>query len=141
MRFCIFLFIILFWFSCSNDTDENAVDCSSTACTSDIRVLYVNIKNKNGSTVSLDSYKVTTVAKSKDITPQLTQEQFEDLKQQGSYPIFSDFSPENERNKSLSIVFSGFIDSNEVLSQEYLVGSDCCHVKFFEGDTDIIIEY
>jgi len=62
------------------------------------------------------------------------------FKEQGLYPIFSDVHRVQYQNSTASISFKGFISENEVVTENYVVGADCCHVRLISGNTEIILD-
>jgi hypothetical protein len=58
----------------------------------------------------------------------------------GIYVIFNDSYREAFQNISTDLKFIGVKDSKEVVSADFIVGADCCHVKLISGNRNIIVE-
>lgn len=133
----LFLFILLH-LGCTTDNDKE--DCNSVACTLNFVTIGVSVKNTSGGAVPLDSFKVTDTASGTDLTLVANDQEFEDYKNNGFYPIFSDAYRLQYQNKSTTISFKGFIGNDIVVTEEFVVGADCCHVSLISGTTDIVID-
>ncbi len=132
-------FVALLSLGCSDD-DNGTKDCRIVLCTEDFRTVAVSVKDGSGVVVPLDRFEVVNSATGEDITPVIDQREMEQLRLEGSYPIFTDARSKEYRNKSLKVRFTGFISEKEVVRAEFVVGADCCHVKLLEGDPNIVID-
>jgi hypothetical protein len=99
----------------------------------------VTITDSDDQPVALDDYMVTEVATGKDITIEPTDYQWEQFRENGSYPLFSDRYSQEYQNQEVEIRFIGYVDGEEVVRADYTVGADCCHILLVEGDTSIQI--
>ncbi len=54
------------------------------------------------------------------------------------YPIASDgiFGI----NQEAEIQFRGFIDNEEVITSNYVIATDCCHIGLISGDIELVLE-
>lgn len=138
MKYLFFLTSLLLSSSCSN-TDDNTSSCNGAVCTFDFRTITVEIKDSSDNPVALDVFKVTNVKTGDDLTLEIFENQWEIMRKNGSYPIFSDRYSNEFRNKTLKINFKGFINDKEVISSDFIVGADCCHVSLIEGENSITI--
>ena len=59
---------------------------------------------------------------------------------EGVYPLFGDDFTAMYENTEIDINFKGIINNEVVVSENYRVGADCCHIYFVEGNRDIIID-
>jgi hypothetical protein len=134
------IFLTFALLACSGDDEGNPTDCpSNTACTLDFRTLMVTITDSDDRPVVLDDYMVTEVATGKDITIEPTDYQWEQFREDGEYPLFSDQYSQEYQNQEVEIRFIGYVDGEEVVRADYTVGADCCHIHLVEGDTSIQI--
>ncbi len=130
--------LILFSFACSKDEDKE--DCSTlTVCTNEFRSIVVSVKNSSGESVRLDRYKVILGRGNKDIAPELTNFDGENFGANGAYVIFNDSYRLEFQNSTTNLKFIGIIDSQEIITTEFVVGADCCHVSLVSGDTYIVL--
>jgi hypothetical protein len=132
------LFLALF-VSCDN-LDNPTMDCSDIACTEQFVTINVSVKDGAGVAIPLDRFEVTILGTQEDITREISNEELELFRNNGSYPLFGDEFSGRFQNGIVEIVFKGFIGDSEVVSENYKVGADCCHVLLVSGDLDIIIE-
>ena len=132
------LYLLLLVFGgCERDSSSG---CPAIACTDHFATIMVRIENPGGEPVALDSFKVTDLKSDKDLTMAVPAADFELMRDNGSYPIFSDHYSREYRNKETGINFKGFVDDQEVVSADFRVGADCCHVMLVSGDPTIVIE-
>ena len=135
-------FIVIFFLavSCdfSGESDEEA--CENTACTLIFISLNVEVVNSADAPLALDSYTVTDVQSGRDVTPNFSNTPFEDMQASGNYTFFNDSWADEYRNESTVLRFSGLLDGMEVVTAEFEVMADCCHVSLVSGDTKIIVD-
>lgn len=115
--------------------DEN---CDVVACTEIFSYLTVKVVDSRSQPVTLDNYKVILTGDYRDITPDDVDNDI--FGEKGSYIVFSDSYADEYQNKTTTIRFTGFIDSVQVVSSEFIVGADCCHVKMITENTTIGID-
>lgn len=109
-------------------------------CTEIYKSVHVLLKDENGAAVKLDSFRIILPPKGKDITPPYTKDHFDSFRSSGSYPVatdsdgsrFPEFTPTR-------VLFEGFIEEKKVVSAEYVVQFDCCHVEWVSGERDIVV--
>ncbi|MEH6680821.1 MAG: hypothetical protein V7724_09750 [Sediminicola sp.] len=130
----------LAFLSCNNDDDSATSDCGTTACTQEFRTLVVTITDSEDLAVALDEYRVTEVATGKDITIESADHQWDQYRENGEYPLFSDAYSQIYQNQEVGIRFIGYIDGEEVVRADYTVGADCCHIFLVDGDTTLEID-
>ena len=131
-----FLLLLLFFTGCENN-DPN--DCKNQACTEVFKTIVVTIKDSENNPVALDSFKVTNLENGDDLSRELNNAEFEAMGENGVYPLFGDEYARDFSNKEVEINFKGYIDNQEIISSDYKVGADCCHVILISGDTEISI--
>jgi hypothetical protein len=137
MKKIIYLSLIIILLGC---TDEDKSDCSGVACTEEFKTITISIKDSNGKPIALNRFKVIILDSGSDITRSVNDTEFELMKQIGVYPLFGDENRGEYESKELEINFKGFIDNQEIVNSNYIVGADCCHVHLIEGNTDIRLE-
>lgn len=113
-------------------------NCDGLACTEIFSYLTVKVVDSQAQPVTLDSYKVILIADDRDITPDDVDNDI--FGEQGTYIVFSDNYADEYQNKTTTIRFTGFIDTEQVVSSEFTVGADCCHVKMITENTTISID-
>mmetsp|Transcript_25777 Transcript_25777/g.38550 ORF Transcript_25777/g.38550 Transcript_25777/m.38550 type:complete len:143 (-) Transcript_25777:18-446(-) len=127
------LFVSSSFYSCQSNTD----DCAEIACTLIFLVEYVTITDQNQNPVALDSFQVINLETNEDITLELTPEEFQFGQQMGTYPLVNDLSV--SVGETINIQFKGFINSIEVITENYTVVGGCCHVGVSEGNLEIVL--
>ncbi len=75
-----------------------------------------------------------------DITRNVTEVEFETMQENGTYPLFGDEFTQDYQNKEIDIQFIGTIDGNDIVTSNYKVGADCCHVYFVSGSKTLIVD-
>jgi hypothetical protein len=130
------ILLLLFFAGCENN---NANDCTNQACTEEFRTITVTIKDSENNPVVLDSFKVTNLESGDDFTRELSNTEFEAMREKGVYPLFGDEYARDFSNKEVEINFKGYIDNEEIINSDYKVGADCCHVILISGDPEISI--
>lgn len=120
---------------CNND---DTIDCSTIGCTEQFVTITVSIKDQNQNPVSLDYFEVINMENGSDITIGLSPSGLALAQQFGQYPLVEDGGVEN--NQEMSVQFKGFINNQEVISSNYIVGADCCHVSLISGERELILE-
>jgi hypothetical protein len=131
-----FLLLLLFFTGCENN---DASDCANKACTEVFKTIVVTIKDSENNPVALDSFKVTNLENGNDLSREINNAEFEAMRENGVYPLFGDEYARDFSNKEVEINFKGYIDNQEIISSDYKVGADCCHVILISGDTEISI--
>ena len=71
------------------------------------------------------------------ITLSISGAELDSFIQNGRYPIMDDAGLEN--NERINIQFKGFLNGQEVVTENYTVASDCCHVFLVSGNTEIVL--
>ncbi len=136
----VLTFMTLLFVGCTSDDSPKPPDCSTTICTQNFVTLFVTISDASGVAIPLDSYKVVDTQTGEDITLTTGAEEFETFRDQGTYPILNDAYRMQYQNTNTTISFTGFISGEEVVSERFVVGADCCHVQLISGNTAIIID-
>ncbi|NJW52460.1 hypothetical protein [Salinimicrobium oceani] len=130
------LFLLLFSvYSC----DIRDKECDGI-CTEEYRTIVVKIVDTEGDPVALDDFQVFIAGTNREITITPDAQTFALMQQHGSYPLFSDkFVPEFAQQQ-LDLVFTGILDGQEIVSEAYKVGADCCHVFLVSGNVGLQVD-
>ncbi|MEP6262520.1 MAG: hypothetical protein ABJ092_13145 [Gillisia sp.] len=128
----LFTCLLLLFQSCS----EKDKECSGI-CTEEYRTIVVEIKTSEGEPVILDENKVVEENSGRYLTIQPDDTTL--MNERGLYPIFSDRYAQEFRQRQIQIKFTGYIEGEEVVSEVYSVGADCCHVYYISGDLEPVI--
>ncbi|WP_339835904.1 hypothetical protein [uncultured Maribacter sp.] len=140
-RILTLVYVAFIIVSCSNDNEKSKEDCGeNTACTQNYKTIGVTIKDSFGVKIVLDSYTVIDMATKEDLTISYSNEEFENYRDTGYYPIFSDAFRVQYQNSKATISFKGYISDNEVVTEDFIVGADCCHVRRISGNTEIVLD-
>ena len=132
------LFLTLGQSSCnSDDNDGTNAQCEDTFCTDIFIRIIVSVTDQNQNPVALDSFTVTNLANGNDMTVPLSDSELLNAQLTGLYPLTQDGIL--EINQERQIQFKGFINGQEVVSGDYTVSTDCCHVGLDAGDLDLIL--
>lgn len=131
------IFVSLLFQSCTNGDD--AEKCTGI-CTEEFRTITIEIKDPQGNPVALDSFKVVNTADGSELTMEIIDSEFQYLRENGTYPIFSDLFSEEFRQREITVNFKGYIEEAEVVSSNYEVGADCCHVYYITGALELRTE-
>lgn len=136
----LFAILPLLLSGCKNGYDNGASDCFQSACTEIYVSLTISVIDQHSRPVSLERYSVMLTENNTDITPDISDYDFETMKENGVYPVFSDTFAQEYQNITTDILFTGFIDGEAVVSSTFTVGADCCHVKFISDDTTLVVD-
>ncbi|MEM7380220.1 MAG: hypothetical protein AAF361_03365 [Bacteroidota bacterium] len=127
--------------SCNSDDDANGDDpnaeCGETICTAIFIRINVSLTDQDQNPVALDSFTVTNLQNGEDMTVTLTPEELVGAKETGLYPLTQDGSI--GLNQEREIQFKGFINNQEVISSDYSVSTDCCHIGLDSGELELTL--
>ena len=128
--------LILFFIGCDYN---DASDCTNQGCTELFKTIVVTVINADRNPVALDSFKVTNSENGNDLTREVTASEFEEMRENGVYPLFGDEFVNEFKNKEAEINFKGYLNNLEIVNSNYTVGADCCHVILISGEPEISI--
>lgn len=132
------LFLSFLQISCNNDDDsnddQNAI-CEDTICTAIFIQINVSVTDMNQNPAALDSFTVTNLANGNDMTITLTDQELADAQETGLYPLTQDGIL--DVNEVRQVQFRGFIANQEVVSGDYTISTDCCHVGLDSGNLQL----
>lgn len=135
-----FLTVLLSNCDGNDDLEPVAIDCTVVACTNEFVTLAVTVTDKDGVLIPLDRFEVIDSKTLEDITPELSSEEFQTARQNGQYPIYSDFFLSGNQNTKRPLTFRGFINEEVLAESDYVIDTNCCHVSVVVGDTNITID-
>ena len=125
------IFLISLAVSCNDD------DCSSIACTTEYRLISVSLVDSEGNAVILDSY---TVVRSDTREALSFDTDVAEFNQEGQYSIAEDQHFDQIAREGTSFIFEGIINNEVVISENFLIGNDCCHVVKLEGPDSLTVD-
>ncbi|MEM6813046.1 MAG: hypothetical protein AAF600_01485 [Bacteroidota bacterium] len=130
--FLLGLFSILL-ISCNNNDDDLDLDasCEDVICTLELRRMTVTVQDEIENPVALDSFEVVNLKDGSNITIAVSPSEFEGAREFGQYPLIEDGIL--GKNQVEQIQFRGFIDGQEVVTSDYEVSTDCCHIGLVLG--------
>ena len=134
------LFLITCFISIASCTDEPIVCTENIACTRQFEILTVKISDHLGEPIPLDNY-FTLDLPNGNIYDFQNQDDYLDSvsKANGNYILLTDGQMNIINKSGTRFTFKGFVNNMEVVSENYLIGHDCCHVVLMEGNTEIIL--
>jgi len=121
--------------SCSKDDDNPNSQCVNTVCTEQFVTISVSIADRDQKPVVLDSFSVTNIENGKDMTVSLSESELDFAKKTGKYPLTDDSSLST--NQQAKLLFRGLANNEELISSQYVVGTDCCHINLISGDLEL----
>lgn len=132
--FLLSLFILFFGISCSDDKEENKVNCTDVS-----EVIVLKVVDKEDKPIALDRFRV--VIENKDI--QLDND-FKDgdpllsnMQNWGSYYIVNDGMRKNLFNKRIAVNVTGYIKDVKVIDKVVEVSANECHVYSITDKEDL----
>lgn len=109
-------------------------------CTEIYKTVSVQLKDENGAAVRLDSFRVILLPEGKDITPAYKEDHLDSFRMYGSYPVATDSDDSRfPKFTPARVLFEGFIEGARIVSTEFIVKFDCCHVEWVSGERDIVV--
>jgi len=136
LKLSIFSFLSIALIACNNDDDSNE-ECTNVICDTALEALIVSLTYQNQNPVAFYAFQVINTDSGDDITIPLSPNEFEGSRENGRYPLITDL--EIEIGQELRLQFRGFIGNQEVISSNYTVGTDCCHVMLVSGNLQLIL--
>ncbi len=109
-------------------------DCRNVMCTMEFRTITVQVVDKNGAPVRLDSYQTTLANNSTVVGNTGAMAPTDD----GHYPVISDAFVGGHKNTQTKMIFTGTKDGKTVVSEAYEIGVDCCHVSRISGKEKVV---
>ncbi len=111
--------------------DKPLCDGSSAAnCTTEFVTISTRVTDAGGSPVLLDDYYTTRNSNGQQIRISATIHD-------GYYPILDDSYQQSLACTQEVFIFHGFKNGTEVVSANYTLGADQCHIVFLKGSLDL----
>lgn len=126
--FAVFCFLTAF--KCNKKDDAN---CANIACTTSFAMITVEVVDNNGNAVKLDDYYTLTTGSNGLIKPD------QGLLDTGTYVVLDDSYQSQLKNRTDNYIFKGFINGKEVVSEQYTIGADCCHIYKKSGTGKVVV--
>ncbi|WP_224484343.1 hypothetical protein [Robertkochia aurantiaca] len=102
-------------------------------------MIHIKIRNAEGGAVALDSYRVVRKDNGSDLGLEPEQTAIQNMRETGEYLLIDDSFSEQLRNSEQVVKFEGFKDGEMIVSEDYTVGADCCHVRLISGNPELVI--
>lgn len=128
----LFFASLLMGSSCNKEREG---DCPpDIVCTQDFRSVHVQITN-GSSPYQLDNYITKRHSDSMVIDLHSALSAYEDslYRANGNYPILTDAHMQLTSTQGAGFSFIGYVNSREVIRENYVIGHDCCHIKKLSG--------
>lgn len=109
-------------------------------CNEIFKTLTVTVKNKKGKPVALDKIEVKRLDTNKDITSKLVGSEWVIHQKWGSYPVYNDLFVKQDKGKSLTVNLKGYVNENQIVNTNIVVGADDCHIFYVSGNRNITID-
>ncbi|WP_405207599.1 hypothetical protein [Aquimarina sp. LLG6339-5] len=116
---------------------DDSDTCEDAVCTLVLIRISVSITDQDQTPVVLDSYEVINLENGENITVSLSPAEQEQELQLGQYLLIED--DVLGVNQIQQIQFRGFINDQEVISSDYTVSTDCCHVSLVSGNLELTL--
>lgn len=139
------LFIGLVILACNKNSRVDD-DCGSgckpnRVCTEEFRSLMVQVVDRAGAGVDLDSFKVIRVRDQKVILDNHKWQPSPGVSYiPGVYLMYSDAYMEATSVCGEDFVFKGYLDNEAVANGVFKIAHDCCHINRVSGETKIVID-
>lgn len=125
--------------ACSDDSESEV--CREPMPCTDIFLSYqVSVTDTTGSAVKLDGFEVRDIKNNKNLTLDHSTERLRLMQNANSYHLFGDEWGKEYKGKTTTITFRGFQNSEEIVSANFEVGADCCHVQLLSGNTNLVVD-
>ena len=135
LAFLLLLSLSIPQVACNGDDSS---ECGEIFCTLELRLITVFIQDADGNPVALDAYEVINLENGENLPTFSSDADFEAAQQTGVYPIAGDGTFPINQEAELQI--RGFINDVEVITSNYMVATDCCHINLVSGATELILE-
>ena len=138
LTFLLLLLLLLSFVQVACNGDDIFGCGINTSCTDDFRSVVVSIQDGDGNPVALDTYEVINLETGEPLDITFAFGDLQTAQETGMYPIANDgIFPSNQE---VELQLRGFINEVEVITSDYVVATDCCHIGLVSGDTELILE-
>lgn len=114
--------------------DTAPIDCDGVVCTQEFRMIYLDVKNSAGATVTLTSFHTEDMAGNK-----LPADLYEYDSWRDAYMVFNDAWVSGHAGTRQQVRFVGYIGSNKVVDEVYTIATDCCHIDKIAGKDKVVL--
>lgn len=114
--------------------DTAPVDCDGVVCTQEFRMIYLEVKDNAGSTVTLTSFHTEDMAGNK-----LPADLYEYDSWRDAYMVFNDSWVNGHEGTRKQVRFVGYVGSTKVVDEVYTIATDCCHIAKTAGRDKVIL--
>ena len=135
----LFIFLAGIFTTCTKEEVAPCACVDNRACTEEYRILHVEVTNAAGEPYILDEYYTTKIedglkfnlqTDSRDSLASIT----------GEYTVAEDQLFQFTDRCGKEFKFTGIKDGVEVVSRNFVIAHDCCHVVITEGDINVIVD-
>ncbi len=133
------MLVVLSVLSCTEADRQRA--CREVACLEFYATIHINVVDEAGDPVELDRVKVSRIADGFDMTSDYENGSWEDARKAGMYILADDGDAGRlTRFEDTRLRFQGYIDNQEVVSGDYVVTYDCCHISLVSGEEKLVVK-
>jgi|TARA_B110000459_G_C16302492_1_gene355553 hypothetical protein len=127
-----FLITGAFFTACKEEITECDID--GAICTELFKVVSVEVKDESDQPILLDSISVVKSGTSEVLFTE------NPTSTNGVYKLISDTEINDIVKEGTDVTFYGYSNDSQIISENYKVGHDCCHVVFLSGVQVLILE-
>jgi len=109
-------------------------DIDGLVCTEVLKVVSVEVKDESDEPILLDSISVVKSGTSEVLFTE------NPTSTNGVYKLVSDTEINDIVKEGTDVTFYGYSNNSQIISENYKVGHDCCHVVFLSGVQVLILE-
>lgn len=124
--------------ACKDEVTE--CDVEGVICTDVFTTKTISITNGNDEPYILDSYKVNKLDGEELFNIVVDTTQNTSTEKNGLYQLISDTQFNDITKEGTDVLFTGFVNDSIVVSENFRVGHDCCHVVYISGMSDIVVQ-
>ena len=134
----LFKLVALMLLAISTVSCDDNDNCVTVACTEIFVTIEISVVDNNQNPVALDAIEVTDLNSGQDWTIALSPEEFAEAQNTGVYPLITDGILGDNQERRLE--FKGFQNNEQVISSDYTVATDCCHIALISGEPRLSLE-
>lgn len=130
---------MLFMSSCAKDVSLNDICNDNEPCSFHIEYINVEIIDKQGNPVYYENSEYFTFRKSNSELIEVPKKEKNSNKKYNTYLVFSDFNIDETICEGDLFIFKIIQNNQVVISEEYLIGKNLCHIKMLKGKEIIVL--
>lgn len=104
------------------------------ACTEEYKAISIQVQDQQGSPVELDKLTILNQTDSHNIEINQAEWYTGMTQDRGRYVILTDASQKILENRRVTVIVTGTKEGQQILSQNFVLGADCCHIQHYEGE-------